>query len=225
MKSINSENDLLKSIMKLIARQFGDKCEIVLHDWSEGYDKSIVAIENGHVSGRKVGDPGSNLGLEVMRGSSDGTSQYNYVTRTKDGKTLRSSSLYLTNDEGEKIGALCINFDISDILTAQKTLGYLSMIEQEQEEKFVNDVSELLETSVYKGYKRDKIEMRGDRAEMSDFPLYLNTVAGGLDRRDQTIGGFSFVVKIYAVPVVEIIGQLLYLLGRYGFNAQFGDCL
>ena len=80
-------------------------------------------------------------------------------------------------------------------------------------------------TSVYKGYKRDKIEMRVDRVEVSDFPLYLNTVAGGLDRRDQTIGGFSFVVKIYAVPVVEIIGQLLYLLGRYGFNTQFGDCL
>jgi hypothetical protein len=45
--------------------------------------------------------------------------------------------------------------------------------------------------------------MRGDRAEMSDFPLYLNMVAGGLDCRDQAIGGFSFVVKIYAVPVVE----------------------
>lgn len=64
----------------------------------------------------------------------------------------------------------------------------------------------LYKASVYKGYKRDKIEMRGDRAEMSDFPLYLNTVAGGLDRRDQTISGFSFVVKIYAVPVIEIIG-------------------
>ena len=61
-------------------------------------------------------------------------------------------------------------------------------------------------TSVYKGYKQDKIEMRGDRAEMSDFPLYLNMVVGGLDCRDQAIGGFSFVVKIYAVPVVEIIG-------------------
>ena len=67
-------------------------------------------------------------------------------------------------------------------------------------------VYEGTQTSVYKGYKQDKIEMRGDRAEMSDYPLYLNTVAGGLDRRDQTIGGFSFVVKIYAVPVVEIIG-------------------
>ena len=71
---------------------------------------------------------------------------------------------------------------------------------------FDNFSYSIKEASVYKGYKRDKIEMRGDRAEMSDFPLYLNTVAGGLDRRDQTIGGFSFVVKIYAVPVVEIIG-------------------
>lgn len=77
---------------------------------------------------------------------------------------------------------------------------------QDKEEMLRKDVLKYPETSVYKGYKQDKIEMRGDRAEMSDFPLYLNTVAGGLDRRDQTIGGFSFVVKIYAVPVVEIIG-------------------
>lgn len=67
-------------------------------------------------------------------------------------------------------------------------------------------INEIRKHRCTRGYKQDKIEMRGDRAEMSDFPLYLNTVAGGLDRRDQTIGGFSFVVKIYAVPVVEIIG-------------------
>ena len=72
--------------------------------------------------------------------------------------------------------------------------------------KLTSNVYDTSQTSVYKGYKQDKIEMRGDRAEMSDFPLYLNTVAGGLDCRDQTIGGFSFVVKIYALPVVEIIG-------------------
>ena len=72
--------------------------------------------------------------------------------------------------------------------------------------RYLVRIQKTMITSVYKGYKQDKIEMRGDRAEMSDFPLYLNTVAGGLDCRDQTIGGFSFVVKIYAVPVVEIIG-------------------
>ena len=83
----------------------------------------------------------------------------------------------------------------------------LEELDMECQEKINEDMAYALSyTSVYKGYKQDKIEMRGDRAEMSDFPLYLNTVAGGLDRRDQTIGGFSFVVKIYAVPVVEIIG-------------------
>ena len=60
---------LLVNIMKLIAAEFGPQCEIVLHDWSKEYDKTIIAIENGHVSGRKVGDGGSNLGLEVMRGT------------------------------------------------------------------------------------------------------------------------------------------------------------
>ena len=87
------------------------------------------------------------------------------------------------------------------------TIHFRNEGEKEKEtHKKANLCTKMLKTSVYKGYKRDKIEMRGDRAEMSDFPLYLNTVAGGLDRRDQTIGGFSFVVKIYAVPVVEIIG-------------------
>ena len=53
---------------------------------------------------------------------------------------------------------------------------------QIQKNKYITRIYKSLETSVYKGYKQDKIEMRGDRAEMSDFPLYLNTVAGGLDR-------------------------------------------
>ena len=83
------------------------------------------------------------------------------------------------------------------------TVTYSDSIYDKETDK-ITDEAKAKEASVYKGYKRDKIEMRGDRAEISDFPLYLNTVAGGLDRRDQTIGGFSFVVKIYALPVVEI---------------------
>ena len=76
----------------------------------------------------------------------------------------------------------------------------------QEERNYRRIYNEAGEASVYKGYKRDKIEMRGDRAETSDFPLYLNTVAGGLDCRNQTIGGFPFVVKINTVPVIKIIG-------------------
>ena len=99
--------------------------------------------------------------------------------------------------------ALRIQFEKDGSLT---NTGYCGISVKAGESYSLYLFAKAKETSVYKGYKQDKIEMRGDRAEMSDFPLYLNTVAGGLDRRDQTIGGFSFVVKIYAVPVVEIIG-------------------
>ncbi len=88
--------------------------------------------------------------------------------------------------------------------TVTESIEYSLSVKEKNDNELLGYIHK--KTSVYKGYKQDKIEMRGDRAEMSDFPLYLNTVAGGLDRRDQTIGGFSFVVKIYAVPVVEIIG-------------------
>ena len=50
MNSIEEAYPLLNRIMKLIATTLGPECEVVLHDWSKGYDKSIVAIENGHVT-------------------------------------------------------------------------------------------------------------------------------------------------------------------------------
>lgn len=136
---------LLIEIMHLISQQFGENCEVVLHDWSNGYEKTIVAIENGHVSGRKVGDCGSNLGLEVMRGTTDGSNQLNYVTKTKSGRVLRSSSLYIKDAEGEALGALCINFDITDLLSAKGILGNLTMVENLGEEHFATDVNELLD--------------------------------------------------------------------------------
>lgn len=49
--------ELLEQIAKAIAAQFGSNCEVVLHELSgKSAYSSIVAIENGHVTGRKVGD-------------------------------------------------------------------------------------------------------------------------------------------------------------------------
>ena len=143
---------LLESVMKLIAAQFGPDCEVVLHDWSKEYESTIVAIEKGHVSGRKVGDGGSNLGLEVMRGTTDGSNQLNYITQTQDGRMLRSSSLYLTDENGKKVGALCINLDVTDYIMMQHRLSGVTLFpcvrpgEQEvSREFFTNDVNELLD--------------------------------------------------------------------------------
>ena len=144
--------NLLESVMKLIAAQFGPKCEVVLHDWSKPYDQTIVAIENGNVSGRHVGEGGSNLGLEVMRGTTDGSNHLNYLTQLEDGRVLRSSSLYLKDENGEKIGALCVNYDVSDFIQFQDRLSQITLMpmlgvgeDEKPREFFTKDVNELLE--------------------------------------------------------------------------------
>ena len=142
----------------------------------------------------------------------------NDIAKTKEKiaeqqKRLRALEAQLAEEENLEIVRMvkAVKMDNKELTAFLKAYasGMISLPEgMLQEGNTENEETEEYEdeTSVYKGYKRDKIEMRGDRAEISDFPLYLNTVAGGLDCRDQTIGGFSFVVKIYAVPVVEIIG-------------------
>ena len=44
--------DLLKQIAHGLAQQFGDSCEIVIHDVRHGIENTILYIENGHVTDR-----------------------------------------------------------------------------------------------------------------------------------------------------------------------------
>ncbi|MFF2483306.1 transcriptional regulator [Paenibacillus sp. NPDC058071] len=149
MESIEQELPFLKEMAKGITAQFGDNCEVVVHDWSRPYDSTIVWIENGHVTGRKVGDPGTNLGLEIMRGTTEGDNRHNYVTQTKEGRLLRSTSMYVKNKEGKIIGAVCINFDITELTIAEKTLQSLTASGlQPVRESFVTNVGDLLDTLI-----------------------------------------------------------------------------
>ena len=59
----------LLTLAKGIASQFGPNCEVVVHDLATNDpERSIVAIENGHVTGRKVGDGPSHVVLEAPIG-------------------------------------------------------------------------------------------------------------------------------------------------------------
>lgn len=147
MESVTDEMEFLRDMVRALAAQFGSNCEVVLHDLRRPYDSTIVAIENGHVTGRKVGDPGTNLGLEILRGTEQDGNKFNYLTQTKDGRMLRSTSVYMKNKNGETIGALCINFDITDLMVAEKTLQSLTLTGQASpvKESFVSNVSDLLD--------------------------------------------------------------------------------
>ena len=53
--NVYDDLDFLKRLIKGIAEEFGSDCEVAIHDLKAGYEHSIIAIENGHVTGRKVG--------------------------------------------------------------------------------------------------------------------------------------------------------------------------
>ncbi|MBW4848117.1 MULTISPECIES: transcriptional regulator [Clostridia] len=149
MGYVSDNLNLLSDIAKCIAMQFGENCEVVLHDLTLPYDQTIVAIWNGHVTGRKVGDGGTNAGLEILKGSAAPDDQYSYVNATPTGRILRSSSKYFRDEYGKVNGSLCINLDITDMIKCENTLrsftGSGSSALTQTPELFVGNVDELLE--------------------------------------------------------------------------------
>jgi len=158
MKTIEEALPLLKRIMKLISLTVGEKCEVVLHDWSKGYEQSIIAIENGHVTRRQVGDCGSNLGLEVMRGTIKDGDRFNYITKTSMGKTLKSSTTYICDDESSVLGALCINIDVTNFLDFHQSFNSFMGVDMNDQtdssseniEYHANNVSQLTDFLITK---------------------------------------------------------------------------
>ena len=145
----------LKQIAAGIAAQFGDKCEVVIHDVSSHPEHTIVHIENGHVSGRKVGDGASMVVLEQLEHQHEQPKDHlGYLTRTPDGKILKSSSLYIRNSRGAVTAIFSINYDVTGLMMMQQQLGELLSTrdkEQTEPEKIinVNDVlDELIQQSV-----------------------------------------------------------------------------
>ncbi|SNS91063.1 Predicted transcriptional regulator YheO, contains PAS and DNA-binding HTH domains [Anaerovirgula multivorans] len=158
MNYIENQKDNLQRLAKMIAEQFGKKCEVVVHDLSQDYESTIVAIENNHITGRQVGDCGSNLGLEVLRGTTEEGDRYKYTTRTTSGRILRSSSTYLRDENNKVVGSICINFDITDLLMADSILKEYWLIDNNNEEEvnevFANNVNELLDYFIIECQKK-----------------------------------------------------------------------
>ncbi len=116
--------EFLKRVAKGIAALFGENCEVTVHDLKKGYEKSIVAIENGHVTGRHVGDGSSEVVLHALkeRDHSKVEDDYNYLARTKNGRILKSSTIFVRDKKGAIVSLFGINYDITDMVMAKNAL-------------------------------------------------------------------------------------------------------
>lgn len=211
MSFIEENFEMLCEIGQCIAEQFGENCEVVLHDLTRPYDNTIVAIWNGSVTGREVGGGGTNAGLEILRQNTIPDDQYCYINHTEDGKVLKSSSKYFVRD-GKVVGSLCINQDITDIITAQKALEMITMqkdVPKRNREMFTNNVDELLSAMM-----QEEIRRIGKNAEELTKEEKIGIVHN-LDEKG------AFLIKKSAERVAEFLGTSRFTVYNY-LNASNG---
>jgi len=105
----------LKLVVDGVAKAFGSRCEVVLHDLTH-LDRTIIKIVNGHVTRRTVGDTISEQGLKQFKNFPN-VNLHSSLTATKDGRHLKSTTMVSKNDKGQSILALSINFDVTDMMS------------------------------------------------------------------------------------------------------------
>lgn len=108
----------------------GSNSEVVLHDMTD-INSSIIAVSNNHVTGRKVGDPATDLSLRIMVDPKFEHQDYlsNYLSERKDGTKFRSSTLFIRNEKGKIIGMLCINSNCQSLLDSIDVLKSMTKID------------------------------------------------------------------------------------------------
>ena len=150
---------------------------MVIHDVSSNHpDHSIVAIENGYISGRRVGDGASRIVLDQLA-QQDAQPQDHlcYLMRTPDGKILKCSSLYIRNSKGKVSAIFSINYDVSGLTMVQNELCALLDTRDKdltEPEKIINVNSvldELIEQSVTKVGKPVALMNKEDKVRAIQF--------------------------------------------------------
>jgi len=177
-------------VAKGIAGQFGRNCEVVIHDLRGGdTEHSIIAIENGHVTGRSVGDGPSHIVLESLREDPEKIEdRVSYLTKTSDGRVLRSTTLFIRDDSGKVVGLMGINYDISMLVALDDTIRDLTgrdslTSEPESISRNVADLlDELLEHSVRLVGKPTALMSKDDKMRaikfLDDSGAFLVTKSG-----------------------------------------------
>ncbi len=173
---------ILKSMIPIvegIAKTFGKNCEVVLHDIADPH-RSIVAIENSHVSDRNLGGSMFQVSIDKIAEGGFTKDRINYTKKTSDGRVLKSSTMVIRDEEQKPVGYLCINFDLSEFVMVRNSINALCYTE--------ND-----DNKADKGYRGTSIN-----------EVLCNLVASVLDEAGRPV---AYMTKDDKVDIVKVLDQ------------------
>ncbi|GAA0721250.1 helix-turn-helix transcriptional regulator [Clostridium malenominatum] len=208
MALINKELERLIPVANLIAKTFGKHCEVVIHDLSHP-QSSVVYTVNNIVTGREVGQGFDHLVKQVLLSKKfKDDCSVNYMTKTKDGKKIKSSTALIRDSKGKVIGALCVNYDLDVYLNFKEVFEDLLYVEEqvidEEVEPFPN-VAEIVDDLIDKIIEMDGVDelKRKDKIELIRFMekkgIFL--MKGAIDKVAEKLG----ISKVTVYSYLDII--------------------
>ncbi len=112
---------ILRQMADAVTKTIGRNCEVAVHDFTD-LNKSLVYLA-GDVTGRTIGAPITDLVIKALhRDGKKIKDRYNYKTTTKDGRSIKSSTIFIRNGAGDVLGAFCINIDTTELLNANQVI-------------------------------------------------------------------------------------------------------
>jgi predicted transcriptional regulator YheO len=205
----------LHPVVQMLGNIVGHHIEVVLHDLTQP-ESSIVAIANGHVSNRRVGNsilsgPKDDKGFVAAKQalSEGGEAVHSvvdsYPTLTRSGQRLKSSTVIFRDAGGEPFAALCLNADHTIAEAAHAWLGRLlqpngapSLPRDEEPEmdtlmrEIISDAVQRLGKPVSLMNKEEKIQ-----AVQAMMQRGLFIVKGGVERAANALGVSRFTIYNY----------------------------
>lgn len=136
----------------MMVEMFGSKCEVAVHDFSD-LKHSLIHIA-GNVTSREIGSPITDLVLnELNKDYKDIEDITSYRTQSSKGQVMKSTTVFLRDEEGQIIGALCTNYDISFLMEMNSEIEQFIDFQEENNEKqisetFFNSVHDIIHDMV-----------------------------------------------------------------------------
>ncbi|WP_256592099.1 transcriptional regulator [Pseudomonas sp. CC120222-01a] len=202
---------VLKAALQALGSVAARNMEILLHDLDHP-EHSVVAIVNGHLSGRVVGSPilaapEQDQGFKaLMQASADqqGAAPLvlpDYPTTLK-GRTLRSATAIFRDSNGHPFASLCVNTDVTGLDAAMHFLQQLqplgaSPAEASEPADMAILMSEIIEDSLQRsgqGRMNKQAKVEAVRV-MQERGLFM--VKGGVEKAAAALGVTRYTIYNY----------------------------
>jgi predicted transcriptional regulator YheO len=141
-----------------------------------------------------------------------------YLSLAKDGRQLKSSTVFIRNESGEIVGCLCYNLDLTELRLAQKVISGFTAIKSNSAqdakgEIFAQEISDvvgdIIQYEITKTQKPVTLMSRGDKLRLisSLDAKGVFDVKGSAEMTAQFLGSSVFTVYNYLKEIRSAFKQ------------------